>query len=470
MLETIAEATALCSQAQCHYKQAESLAANMTYRRVDCIHQQRKALVDALREARLGKEKLQTSFSVFRKNVLLMQQYPVLTSQEGSLPLAALQKLEAHSVDRFESRNSYDVTEKGFLNHCTSILRFVHECEDISTHQQKILEAVSAKIHADNTQISITSYPGGREDNNPSESIQAKHASVHVSEEFFHPNSSHPQYGNHYYDHHQDYDMPGSGNAALNMTDGTKLDHFLLEETPQSTHHEFAIETRREEGQHCQYDPPPRSATHATGHNAEFEPLPMNHEVIDLSTEEEDFEPIKMVEFSVPERLPIICPGDIFELEQHNNHQSTLEDTTSKQYTSADVMKVSTDNSVTAPATMTETKIASASRSFSEGDKPKVRRVKSGGLLEKKKRPRRPPRRSPKRNKSGSAPPPSDPVDFMALAMGGRVDFLEDKVAADSTTRGETDGYDSCDHDINDFPLEFPFDDPCPTFRRNYSY
>lgn len=185
MLETIAEAIFFCYQAQCHYRRASNLATDQLYNYGKDIAGRKQTLLSALNELHLGSKKLNESFMSIRSNLMLDQNFPVLTSQIGCIPVGDLEELDISSSSLFSTDGSIDskqhrMKERNLLKHCSGILRFASRCEDIAAHQRKLLEAVKGQIQAENPSVAFAGY---RED---------------PLKERMNDNSHHPQYHQYY--------------------------------------------------------------------------------------------------------------------------------------------------------------------------------------------------------------------------------------------------------------------------------
>lgn len=435
MLGTIAEANTLCYHAQSHFQKASSLAAGGPYHRAESSAQRNEPLIDALREAHFGSDKLQKYFSLVRENLFLVQNQPVLASQVDatqavSISSEDLRKLHARSAIMFANGNNDHASQRELLKHCRSVLEFVHRWEQISGHHLKLLEDVIAQIRDENSPVVALGHPMGER------------------EERSYHSSDHDYYHHHYHPHH--HAMPEPYDVPLRAEGTTRLNRIMFN---QNSRQQFPTGGAGA-GQRYHYDPPPSSVVH----DRTFIPNPKL---------EEEFEPLLLDEVMIlslkEEYLAPIIPDEIFtNFKIIRNHRGRQQDIDSFHFPE-DAVIVRTD---TNSATPTATTTASRSRS-PVAEAPKTRRTRSGEFMGKKRRRRRPKTRSPKRQKAITITQNDSSDDMLlALALGGRMDFMETCNGLGKGGRVQHSGYDigmgNTDTDSDDSPLEFPFDHDPP--------
>jgi len=431
MLETIDETNSLCYHAQCHFRQASSLAADGPCTGENSTTERKnEPLIKALQEARLGSDKLEKSFSLVLENVMLVRNHPVLASQVGSIPKEDLQGLETSSEKLLANIGKHKddrIKERKLLKHCGSILRFVNRCEEIAGQQRKLLEAVA---------------------------VQIKPIVVKKTEASFYHNNKLGY--SHQYDRYNDHVRSEPYNVPIREVETERIDPIPIIPNPRSRHQKVTAQVGGVgTEQWCLSNPHPSSVTLPPAPvrkpTDDFEPLPID-QGIDLPSSETDdeLEPLsiddvinlsleeEVITASFPSAGTFIDTSNI-----HGNRWECQQETLS---------------------TPTVPKRTNRSPRSTDEEKPRIRRVGSGGLLEKRRRNRRPPRRQPK-PKGRNKEPSSD--DVMKLALGGRLDFMQKDTVfkEDSRRRRSSDTNES-----EDASLEFPFDDDRPACRRWNSY
>lgn len=422
MLEIIDEVNSLCYHAQCHFRQASSLAADGPCTgEKSTTERKNEPLIKALQEARLGSDKLEQSFSLVLEDVMLVRNYPVLASQVGSIPKEDLQGLETSSEKLLANIGKHKddrIKERKLLKHCGSILQFVNRCEEIAGQQRKLLEAVAVQIKSK------------------------------TDENFHHNNKlgfSHP------YDRYNDHIRSEPYNIPLREAETGRIDPIPIIPNQQSRHQVGAVGTE----QWCLSNPHPSSVTLPPAPvrkpTDDFEPLPID-QGIDLPSSETDdeLEPLSIddvINLSLEEE--VLTPsfpsaGTFVDTNTiHGNRWGWQQETLS---------------------TPTVPKRTDRSPRSTDEEKPRIRRVGSGGLLEKRRRNRRPPRRQPK-PKGSFKETSSD--DVMKLALGRRLDFMQNDAVFKDDSR-QRRSYNT--NDTEEASLEFPFDDDRPACRRWNSY
>jgi hypothetical protein len=403
MLMAIAEANTLCYHAQCRYRQASSLAADRSYNKTKYSAQQEgEPLIDALRESHFGTNKLQQSFSLIQEHPALVQKFPVLASQTSSIPIMALENLDASSNLLFDSGNDGDASKNDLVKHCSRILRFVHRCEEISSHQRKYLEAVEAQIKAESPAACADWHQVG---------------------------SNHHYY--HQYYHHR-YPMPGPYHIPVREMETPRSDEvsFFPSQQGREDHYEQieaagAAEQRYDSEHHSSsivHAKPSSTPTPNTGDD--FEPLSID-EGIDLSLGETHSASAETLASSIVQALGPIIPDEIFTDGKVGVHRNNRKEVT-PFHSPENSNKVNTDSCpVTPTSTTTSTTMSTASPPRGRHQETGFVRSKSGNRLrvlsqqQQQQQNRRPPRRQKKRKAK------SESNDMLSLALGGRLDFLE---------------------------------------------
>jgi len=457
MLKSIAEATTLCYYAQCHYKQASNLAAAWPYHHGKYVDSRHNPLLEALRESRLGSEKLQKSFTFVRKNLVLAENFPVLVAHAGWISIAKLQELDTRSTALFPahvsttSEQQPKKREQELIMHCGSILQFVNPCEEIATHQQKLLEAVKGQILAENPSLVPV---GHREDHWKS---------------YFCPNS-HYGYNHQFYQHQ--HAMTGQPKIPVRTDDITIPNKIAPKPNTQQEEQHFVTKgtSARWNAQQYQYDSRKSPVAHTKRRASisksvdddEFEPLSID-EGIDLSMELNDLSATTNIASSIAQALgPIITdeifPGSKFKL---NFPEDTVKVSDGINTTTTTKRSATKTPATLPPPLSTAMERKQKSRS--------ARRVRSTGS-QPKHRHQRPPRRQKKKKTVEESYFPSseksNESSLLAFALGGRMDFLKKDavLGKGGTTGGLGIGSSSSDSDG-----EFLFDNQ-PMSRRSYSY
>jgi len=486
MLKAIAAANMLCYHAQCHYLKASSLAADRPYHnaKFEFSAQRNKPLVDALRESHLGSDELRKAFSLIRGNPVLAQNFPVLTSQSNSVPTMDLQRLDARSVTLFANldHDKNASREADLLEHCGSILRFVHRCLEIAGHQRKLLEAVELQIHAENHPAFASGHRMGERNKHGLCHNNLREVRHHMFEEF----------NNCYREYHQDLnDASGPDDILARAVEtATKADQLQFIPNPQRGQQRITADVTMLAG------------AGLGCHTIEYRPKSIVYTSIPhvpIPKAEEEFEPLSIDEgvdlkgLSTPvssfmEELASISPDEVFtDSKVSANRQRRRESITPDEiFTDSKICReippfavpeytvvVSTDTHLdtnNAPPSTT----SKVSQSTEKG-KTAIVRTRSSDHFQ--------PRRTKKRLKAQKPQPVADSSgDMLALALGGRMDFMkEDAVFGKGGRNHSGDGVrlDCTDDNSNsnsntsihsdDSSNEFPFNDN-PLFRRAHSF
>lgn len=430
MLMVITEANTLCYHAQCHYRQASSLAADRSYNKIKYnTQQQGEPLIDALRESHFGTNKLQQSFSLIQEHPALVQNFPVLATQTSSIPIMALEKLDADSALLFDDSSDGDTSKNDLVKHCSQILRFVHRCEEISSHQRKYLEAVEAQIKAEN--------PAACAD--------------------WHNMGSNNHYY-HQYNHHR-YPMPGPYHTSVREVEKSRSDEVFFVPNPQGLDHRYKEQQYNSEHHSSSFFHAKPSSTPPPNTDDDFEPLSID-EGRDLSLGETDSASAETLASSIVEALGPIIPDEIFTDGKIAVHRKRHKEITSFHFPEHSNI-VSTDSCPVTP-TSTTTSTTSTTRSpadgrYQENGRVRTKSVNRSKFLSQQKnyhQNRRPPRRQKKRKAK------SESDDMLSLALGGRLDFMEkdsgnERVGNQYCSENDARRSNSDDDGPND---EFPFD------------
>jgi len=422
MLETINGACVLCHNALTYFHHSTSIAQNGLYNSDAPVDEKMSSHVaDAIKEARSGSDKLKASFAMIQGNLFLSRNHPILISQSMSIPIEDFEEIEARSTSQYPK-----------LKLRKALLRFVHRCEEIASHQKQLLDAVAGQIQAENRPFGAYGYPP------------------------FHP-----------YHHYHQYAMPGPYNVPLEAVGSSKSDRMPYQYGPRaSSNHEESFEPiplAKSEKQ-C------NSSSTLTLED-EFEPLSIE-KGMDLPLNEAHLTPAKTSTSSAG-TLPPIKPDEIFadsKIQCHSQGHATF--------------AAKSTNTLTSKTKKARAKTPPSLRSASTSKEPlKIRRTGSGGLLEKRRRSTK--RQSRRTKKEKEKPKSQSPDDMLALALGGRMDFMQkDTVYQDSlhselskSVDNSTAQGSSCDENSidSDEPLGFPFEDipdiPLTSFpERSYSY
>jgi len=450
MLMAITEANTLCYHAQCHYRQASSLAADRSYNKTKfSAQQQDEPLIDALRESHFGTNKLQQSFSLIQEHPALVQKFPVLASQTSSIPIMALETLDASSALLFDSGSDGDASKNDLVKHCSRILRFVHRCEEMSSHQRKYLEAVEAQIKGES--------PAACADWNK---VISNHHCYHQ------------------YYHHR-YPMPGPYHIPVREIETSRSDEVSFVPSQQGIENRYehkeaagATEQRYDSEHHSSsivHAKP--SSTPTPNTDDDFEPLSID-EGIDLSLGETHSASAETLASSIVEALGPIIPDEIFTDSKVGVHRNKHKEVTPFHFPEYSNIVSTNSCPVTPTSTTTSTTMSTESPPERRHQETGFVRSKIGNRLrvlsqqqqQQQQQNRRPPRRQKKRKSE------SESNDMLSLALGGRLEFLEKDSGNDrggshyhsdnDARRGNSD-----DDGPDD---EFPFGN-CRNYKRSHS-